>query len=123
MTDIASLKRNIAELPKREPVPGLVAAKLSGQNVMIQHVTVQKGTSAPQHHHQNEQIMVLLEGRMILQVGDADKGELTEIDMGPGDVIHLPSGIPHGGEALEDCVVLDVFSPPSDVTGIDGLKG
>jgi quercetin dioxygenase-like cupin family protein len=37
----------------------------------------------------------------------------------PGDVLHLPGHAPHGAEALETAVVLDVFAPPSATTGID----
>jgi quercetin dioxygenase-like cupin family protein len=36
-----------------------------------------------------------------------------------GEVILLPGGLPHSAEAVEDTVVLDVFSPPSATTGID----
>lgn len=36
-----------------------------------------------------------------------------------GDVLHLRGHAPHGAEALEDSVVLDVFAPPSATTGID----
>lgn len=120
MTDIRALKRNVSELPEREPIPGIVARRLAGENVMIQYLSVKKGTTAPQHSHENEQIMVLLEGRMQMIVGDSAKGELTEIEMVRGDVIHYPPNMPHGGEALDDCVILDIFSPPSETTGIDG---
>ena len=34
-------------------------------------------------------------------------------------VLHLPGHSPHGAEALETAVVLDIFSPPSETTGID----
>jgi quercetin dioxygenase-like cupin family protein len=39
--------------------------------------------------------------------------------LGAGDVLHLPSHAPHGAYALETAVVLDVFAPPSLLTGID----
>lgn len=120
MSDIRALKCNVSDLPQREPIPGIVAHRLAGENVMIQFLSVKKGTTAPQHRHENEQIMLLLEGRMQMVVGDADKGEATEIVMERGDVIHYPPNMPHGGEALDDCVILDIFSPPSETTGIDG---
>ena len=111
MTDIEALKKPLSELPAREPIAGILARKLAGERVMIQYLTITKGVSAPQHHHQNEQMMVLLKGRMRMQVGDAAKGELTEIEMNAGQVIHFPPDMPHGGEALEDCEILDIFSP------------
>jgi hypothetical protein len=33
--------------------------------------------------------------------------------------MHLRSGVPHSAEALEPTLVLDIFSPPSEKTGID----
>ena len=51
---------------------------------------------------------------MRLTVGD----EVREV--GPGDMLHAPSGVPHGGEILGDepVIFIDVYSPPSG--GHDG---
>jgi quercetin dioxygenase-like cupin family protein len=123
MNNIAGLKQSLTDLPAREPIAGVLARKLAGEHVMLQYVTVKKGVSAPQHQHPNEQMMVLIEGRMRMQVGDATKGELTELEMKPGEIIHYPPNMLHGGEALEDSVILDIFSPPSETTGIDNSSG
>ncbi|MDQ3310196.1 MAG: cupin domain-containing protein, partial [Gemmatimonadota bacterium] len=29
-----------------------------------------------------------------------------------GEVLHIPSGVPHKAEALEDTLDVDIFSPP-----------
>ena len=47
---------------------------------------------------------------------EAELGKLTGIEdevivAHPGDGWNLPSELPHGAEALEDCVVVEVFSP------------
>ena len=123
MNNTIGLKQSLTDLPAREPITGLLARKLVGKHVMIQYVTVKKGVSAPQHQHPNEQMMVLLEGRMRVLVGDVTKGELTELELKPGEVIHYPPNMLHGGEALEDSVILDIFSPPSETTGIDNSSG
>lgn len=123
MTDITKLKQSLNDLPANEPIAGVLARKLAGEHVMIQYLKVAKGVSTPQHQHPNEQMMVLMQGRMRMQVGDAAKGELTELEVESGEIIHLPPNMPHGGEALEDCVILDIFSPPSETTGIDRLAG
>ncbi len=34
--------------------------------------------------------------------------------MGPQDIVVIPPGIPHEAEALEDTVVIDIFSPPRE---------
>ena len=53
----------------------------------------------------------VLEGCLRLTVGSA--GETT-YDLRAGEVIHLPSNVPHAAVALEDTRVLDVFSPPRE---------
>jgi len=35
-----------------------------------------------------------------------------------GEVLHLPANVPHSAEALEETLVLDIFSPTSEKTGI-----
>ena len=39
-------------------------------------------------------------------------GELQPVDIRPGEVLYLPSNVPHKAEALEDAISLDIFSPP-----------
>ena len=108
----------LAALDTRSPIEGVVARRLAGEKVMIQDLDIAKGASAPLHNHENEQIMVLLSGRFQMTVHDAD-GAPRVMDMRAGDVVHLPPNCPHSGTALEDCRVLDVFSPPAEATGID----
>jgi hypothetical protein len=37
----------------------------------------------------------------------------------PGELLHLPPNLPHSAFAEEETLVLDLFSPPATVTGID----
>ncbi len=39
-----------------------------------------------------------------------DDGE--EVFVAAGDILQIPSNVPHGAIALEDTLSLDVFSPP-----------
>ena len=48
-----------------------------------------------------------------------ESGRREELTLNAGEVLHLPSNLPHEATALERCLVLDVFSPPSATTGID----
>jgi quercetin dioxygenase-like cupin family protein len=34
--------------------------------------------------------------------------------LNPGDLLPIPSNVPHGAEALEDSVLIDVFTPPRE---------
>ncbi len=56
----------------------------------------------------HEQIAVMVSGKLRLAVGD------EETVMGPGDMVLIPSNTPHEAEALEDTVVMDIFSPPRE---------
>ncbi|MBL7978331.1 MAG: cupin domain-containing protein [Bacteroidetes Order II. Incertae sedis bacterium] len=59
----------------------------------------------PLHTHEHEQIGVCLEGTFVFRLGDEER------EMGPGDMVVIPSHVPHGGYARVACTFLDVFSP------------
>jgi len=108
-----------SELPKDEPMPLLERRRVIGEQAMISHVTLQKGCLVPTHSHPNEQITCLLSGRLKFTLGDEGAASRQTVIVGPGEVMHLPGNVPHAAEAMEETVVLDVFSPPSANTGID----
>jgi quercetin dioxygenase-like cupin family protein len=60
------------------------------------------------HSHHNEQITYLLQGVLKFWIGE----EREEIVLNGGEVLHIPPHVPHEAEALEDCLDVDVFSPP-----------
>ena len=80
-----------------------------GERIMLAHIHLKKGSVVPTHQHDNEQFSYIMEGSMRFWVG-GEPGE--EIIVSSGEVIHLPSNVPHGAETLEDTLSLDVFSPP-----------
>ncbi len=67
-----------------------------------------KGAIAARHSHPHEQIVVMVQGKLRLKVGDA------ETIMGRDDIVVIPPNTPHEAEALEDTVVIDIFSPPRE---------
>jgi len=79
-----------------------------GDKQMHVHWTFKAGTLAAMHQHPHEQVVVMQSGKMRLAVGD------EETIMGPGDIVVIPPGVPHEAEALEDTVVIDIFSPPRE---------
>ena len=85
---------------------------------MLASVELQRGCVVPKHAHVHEQSTICLEGCLKLIVGE-DGAE--EYELRPGDVVMIPSNVPHAAEALEDSRVLDVFSPPREdwITGTD----
>lgn len=100
-------------LPADKPMPALERRRVIGSEAMLSHVTLHKGCVVPSHAHVNEQFTCVLSGRVKFTLADGERV------LAAGEVLHLPSHAPHGAEALETAVVLDVFAPPSATTGID----
>ncbi len=99
----------VSELPKENLGPGLSRRLVTGERSMLAHVYLKKGAVVPKHSHHNEQITYVLEGALRFWLGD-DGAE--QVDVRAGEVLLLPSGLPHRAEALEDTVDVDVFAPP-----------
>ena len=97
------------DLPKEQLSDQLARRLITGDQLMLAHVYLKKGCIVPLHHHVNEQITYILEGALRFRIGAVD-GE--EIIVRAGEVLHLPSNVPHMAEALEDTLDVDIFSPP-----------
>ena len=78
---------------------------VTGEREMLVQVYVKRGCLVPLHAHQSEQMTYVLQGALKFLVA----GE--EITVREGEVLHIPSGVEHQVEALEDTFELDVFSP------------
>ena len=78
---------------------------LHTETMTIAWITLAKGAVVPRHEHPNEQIATILEGRLRFLVGE------DELVASAGESVPLAANVPHEVEALEDTVVLDVFSP------------
>jgi len=100
-------------------MPLIERRRVIGTQAMISHVRLTRGCFVPSHAHENEQITCLLEGRLKFGLGQPGSAEYREVVASAGEVVHLPSNVPHSAEALADTLVLDVFAPPSATTGID----
>ena len=91
----------------------------AGKNMSVAKYFLKKGSSAPIHHHSVEQATFVIQGRLSLII------EEREMVLEAGDLVFIPPNTSHGGgEALEDVVSLDFFSPPrADIqNGTDPLK-
>jgi unsaturated pyranuronate lyase len=106
-------------LPVDKPMPLLSRRRVVGEKAMISEVRLDKGCHVPTHAHENEQITCIVSGKLRFGIGVEGAADRYEVDVVAGEVIHLPSNLPHSADALEDTRVLDIFSPPSATTGID----
>ncbi len=97
----------------------LARKRVIGHKAMLSRVVLEKGCFVPRHAHENEQFVCILSGQLRFGIGPDGSPDRTQIAARAGEVMHLPSNVPHSAEAVEDTVLLDVFSPPSETTGID----
>jgi quercetin dioxygenase-like cupin family protein len=92
-----------------ELLPGVTRQMLScGERSMTVYITIAKGAEVPIHTHPHEQIGYLQSGRAMFTIGD-QKRVLETLDG-----YSIPGNVAHGVVALEDCVFVDVFSPPRE---------
>lgn len=106
-------------LSKDHPMEKIARQRIIGEKMMISKVVLDRGCIVPTHRHENEQFACIMSGALRFGLGAEGSAERREIIVKAGEVLHLPSNLPHSAEAIEDTVVLDLFSPPSAATGID----
>ncbi len=95
---------------EKERVTDVISRRvITGERSMIAHVFLDKGAVVPLHSHDNEQFTYILEGALRFWIG---QDESYEIDVRAGEILHIPSNVPHKAQALEDTFDVDVFTPP-----------
>jgi quercetin dioxygenase-like cupin family protein len=95
---------------KKERVSDMLERRLiTGDRMMLAHVYLKKGCIVPKHSHENEQLTYILEGALKFKIGEDGAEEIT---VRAGEVLLIPSNVPHMAEALEETLDVDVFSPP-----------
>ena len=98
---------NVDTIAPVEFLPGLGFRPVQGQKAMTNFVTFAPGAEAPRHVHEEEQIVIVLEGELVFDL-DGDVRTLRK-----GDVAVIPSWVPHGAWTTDShCLEVDVFSPP-----------
>ena len=108
-----------ADVPADHPVDHISRQLVVGERTMVGRVVVEDGFGIPPHVHHNEQISIVVEGSVIFSVADVGSDEFRDVHVTAGQVLVLPPHVPHGVRAHEDSVVYDLFSPPSEKTGLD----
>ncbi len=92
---------------------GIGRRMLNGEAMTLAQITLAAGAVVPVHEHPNEQIATVVSGRLRFVVGS------EECEIGPGESVLIPGGVPHRVDVLVDSVVLDAFAPRRE----DWLRG
>jgi|1185.fasta_scaffold1057053_1 quercetin dioxygenase-like cupin family protein len=94
------------QIPAEQLAPLLSRRYISIETMTAAQFQLKRGCSVPRHQHENEQLSFVLTGAL-KYISDAGEHVVTA-----GGFFIIPANVPHAAEAVEDCVVLDVFAPP-----------
>ncbi len=107
------------DVQQDRPLEFLGRRRIIGERMMLSKITFDAGAHIPTHAHVNEQFTCMISGKMRVGIGSDGSDDRREQTLEPGDVLHVPSNVPHSADAIEDSIVLDIFSPTSEKTGVD----
>jgi len=97
--------QNKNDIPEKELVPGIFVRMVHMEGTTVMHVRIEKGAVLPEHHHVHEQVTNILEGELELTVGGQKR--LCKA----GDIVTIPSNVPHSAVSHNGCTAIDVFQP------------
>jgi len=101
----------IEDLPKTPLVleQNIYSRLLLADNLLISFIEVPPGAVFPEHSHDAEQILIMLEGT------EEHVIDGKVIEMKAGDVCIHPAGVPHGGRGTKTGYKgIDIFAPPRE---------
>jgi quercetin dioxygenase-like cupin family protein len=78
---------------------------VTGEKAMVAQLGLSQGCVVPLHHHESEQVSMVIQGAVKFEL------EGKEVTVRGGEVLVIPSNLPHSAVAIEDSSVIEVFSP------------
>jgi len=93
------------DVPVKEQFPGFRGRFVHTETMTVAYWKIDAGAAIPEHQHIHEQIMQVLKGEFELVV-EGVPHRLTA-----GMIFPLASNVKHGGHAITECEVMDIFSP------------
>lgn len=89
-----------------EPEPGLTRRVMAyNEKLFLAEHQMAKGWAGRVHSHPHEQIVYVVRGHLRVTCGG------KTFDLRTGDSFVVRGGVDHGASALEDSLVIDVFTP------------
>ncbi len=100
---------NWVHIPEDRLKSNISRKAIHGENITIGMFFLKKGAKVESHKHVNEQMSCVLSGAVKFIMVDGKEYVVSQ-----GMVMHIPPNVEHAAIALEDSVVMDVFSPPRE---------
>jgi quercetin dioxygenase-like cupin family protein len=109
VSDVLATRYRWEDVPREALKPDLARRVISTERMMLAQVYLKKGCVVPKHSHENEQLTYIVEGLLRFWLGE---DESETVDVAAGEVLHIPSHLPHRAEALVTTLDVDIFCPP-----------
>ena len=77
---------------------------VTGDSLTLAQVYLKRGAHVPLHHHDKEQMVYVLKGRVRWLVAG------QEMIVTEGEVLRVPSGVMHQADALDDTFQISIVS-------------
>jgi pterin-4a-carbinolamine dehydratase/quercetin dioxygenase-like cupin family protein len=111
--ELASAKRVArkyawSEMPGEQVNPSMIRRMIAGDRTLVASMKFKDGFVVPQHHHVHEQVTLVKSGTLRFFLG-TDRSQV--VDVGPGEVLVIPSRLPHEVLCIGEVEEMDVFTP------------
>jgi len=95
----------LKNIPSKEIIKGYHGKFIHMKNFTYAFWEVEANAEIPMHSHIHEQMMQVIEGKFELTVNGVTK--IYE----PGMIVTIPPNVEHGGKAITNCKLTDIFCP------------
>jgi len=98
---------------------GITAQAVEGERTTLAVIDLEPGSTVPEHHHDNEQLGVLVRGTMTFRIGEETR------ELSAGDTWRILSHVPHEVTAGPDgALAVECFAPArADWAGLERVPG
>jgi len=100
-----SVFKYFSDIAAKEVAPGFFSKLIHTDTNTINFIEVKAGSSTQLHKHLHQQCSFAIAGKFELTAN----GETQILE--PGIFAIIPSNVEHGGTAVTDCKLIDIFSP------------
>ena len=91
--------------------PQMTRRIVTGERLTVARIYFKDGFRVPLHSHEHEQVTQVISGVLRFWVG---ANREKTLDLGPGDIVVIPSNVPHEALCIGDVEEMDTWSPRRD---------
>jgi quercetin dioxygenase-like cupin family protein len=95
----------LQEIPEEQLTDLFARRFFTGERITLAFITMKTGCVVPEHQRESEQFSYVASGALRFTIGG------RELMVKAGEVVHIPSQVPHSAVAIEETTGIDVFSP------------